>query len=81
MQQVARSSIWLTFGRYSDTRGSVVCSFGTGRRCGAEDVDEAGGVGEVRWRQRELAARCQVTESGGPAGRVLLLLVLVAPDE
>ena len=57
----------LTFGRYGDARGSVVHPIGAGRRRGAENVDQAGGVGEVRRRQRQLAARGQVAEGGGSA--------------
>ena len=71
----------LTFGRYGDARGGVVRPLGAGR---AEHVDEAGRVGEVGRRQRQLSASGQVAERGGPARRVallLLLLVLVAPDE
>ena len=54
----------------------MVCSFRAGRRCRAEDVDEAGGVGEVRRWESQLAARGQVTEGGGSDGRMLLLLLL-----
>ena len=39
---------------------------GFGGGGGAEDVDEARGVGEVRRRQRQLAASGQVAEGGEP---------------
>ena len=57
----------ITFGRYGDARGSVVRPIGAGRHRGAENVDQAGGVGEVGRRQRQLTARGQVAEGGGSA--------------